>query len=213
MNLFFKFDSPIMQFLNRFSSLAVLNLLFLCTSIPIFTIGASLTALYDVVFRLDTPREGKIAATYFRAFRANFRQSTPLGLLFLFLTGTGYANAVILSGRGTVMGLILSVLSIVILINSLLVMGYVFPLVSQFDSNTGRTLKNALLLAVANLPRTLLIAVINCFPWALMLMNFYAFIQLGFLWFVLYFAAAAYFNSRVLMKVFQPLREDCPSGE
>jgi len=111
------------------------------------------------------------------------------------------------------MGLILSVLSIVILINSLLVMGYVFPLVSQFDSNTGRTLKNALLLAVANLPRTLLIAVINCFPWALMLMNFYAFIQLGFLWFVLYFAAAAYFNSRVLMKVFQPLREDCPSGE
>lgn len=213
MNLFFKFDSPIMQFLNRFSSLAVLNLLFLCTSIPIFTIGASLTALYDVVFRLDTPREGKIAATYFRAFRANFRQSTPLGLLFLFLIATGYANAVILSGRGTVMGLILSVLSIVILINSLLVMGYVFPLVSQFDSNTGRTLKNALLLAVANLPRTLLIAVINCFPWALMLMNFYAFIQLGFLWFVLYFAAAAYFNSRVLMKVFQPLREDCPSGE
>jgi len=213
MNLFFKFDSPIMQFLNRFSSLAVLNLLFLCTSIPIFTIGASLTALYDVVFRLDTPREGKIAATYFRAFRANFRQSTPLGLLFLFLTGTGYANAVILSGRGTVMGLILSVLSIVILINSLLVMGYVFPLVSQFDSNAGRTLKNALLLAVANLPRTLLIAVINCFPWALMLMNFYAFIQLGFLWFVLYFAAAAYFNSRILMKVFQPLREDCPSGE
>jgi len=213
MNLFFKFDSPIMQFLNRFSSLAVLNLLFLCTSIPIITIGASLTALYDVVFRLDTPREGKIAATYFRAFRANFRQSTPLGLLFLFLTGTGYANAVILSGRGTAMGLILSVLSIVILINSLLVMGYVFPLVSQFDSNTGRTLKNALLLAVANLPRTLLIAVINCFPWALMLMNFYAFIQLGFLWFVLYFAAAAYFNSRVLMKVFQPLREDCPSGE
>ena len=37
--------------------------------------------------------------------------------------------------------------------------------------------------------------------------NFYAFIQLGFLWFALYFAAAAYFNSRVLMKVFNPLRE------
>jgi hypothetical protein len=40
-----------------------------------------------------------------------------------------------------------------------------------------------------------------------MLMNLYTFIQLSFLWFALYFAAAAYFNSRVLMKVFDSLKE------
>lgn len=202
-----------MQFLSRFSSLVVLNLLFLCTSIPIFTIGASLTALYDVVFRLDTPREEKITSAYFRAFRANFRQSTPVWLLFLFLFGTGYANAVIFSGKDTTSGLILSVFSMVILINSLLVMGYAFPLISQFDNILSGTLKNALLLAIANLPRTMVVATVNCFPWALMLVNFYAFIQLSFLWLVLYFAAAAYFNSRVLMKVFQSLQEDISSGE
>ena len=207
MNLFFKYDSPIMQFINRFSSLVVLNLLFLCTSIPIFTLGASLTALYDVVFRLDTGSEGKIAATYFRAFRANFRQSTPLGLLFLFLMGTGYANAGIFSGKDSMMGSVLSVFSLILLVNSLLVMGYVFPLISQFDNTAANTLKNSLLLAIANLPRTLVIAAVNCFPWMLMLVNFYAFIQLSFLWLVLYFAAAAYFNSRVLMKVFEPLRK------
>ena len=66
-------DSWFMQLISRFSSLVILNLLFLCTCIPIFTIGSALTALYDVVFRLDTDGEGKIAATYFRAFRANFR--------------------------------------------------------------------------------------------------------------------------------------------
>ena len=43
----------------------------------------------------------------------------------------------------------------------------------------------ALLLAVANLPRTLILAVINCFPWMLMIMNLYAFIRFGFLWFVI----------------------------
>ena len=42
---------------------------------------------------------------------------------------------------------------------------------------------------------------------ALLLVNFYTFIQLSFLWLVLYFAAAAYFNSRVLKKVFDPLKE------
>ena len=75
MNRFFDPDSWLMQLISRFSSLAVLNLLFLCTCIPVFTIGAALTALYDVVFRMDTEREGKLVSAYFRAFTANFRQS------------------------------------------------------------------------------------------------------------------------------------------
>lgn len=200
-------DSWFMQLISRFSSLVILNLLFLCTCIPIFTIGSALTALYDVVFRMDTEREGKLISVYFRSFSANFRQSTPIWLLFLLFLVASCTNAVIFSNMGGVLGQVLFVLSVVILINFFLVLGYVFPLLSQFDNTTGNTLKNALLLSVANLPRTLVIAVINCFPWVLMIMNFYAFIQLSFIWLVLYFAAAAYFNSRVLLKVFQPLKD------
>lgn len=207
MRFVFDSDSWFIQLISRFSSLVVLNLLFLCTCIPIFTIGAALTALYDVVFRMDTEREGKSVSTYFRSFSANFRQSTPIWLLFLLFLAASCGNAVIFSDMGGMTGQILFLISVVILINLLLVLGYVFPLLSQFDNTTGNTLKNALLLSVANLPRTLLIAVINCFPWALISMNLYAFIQLSFLWFALYFAAAAYFNSRVLLKVFQPLKE------
>ncbi len=207
MRFSFDSDSWFMQLVSRFSSLAVLNLVFLCTCIPVFTIGAALTALYDVVFRMDTEREGKSVSTYFRSFSANFRQSTPIWLLFLLFIAASCGNAVIFSHMGGMAGQILFVISVVILINILLILGYVFPLLSQFDNTRGNTLKNALLLSVANLPRTLIIAVINCFPWALMIMNLYAFIQCSFLWFALYFAAAAYFNSRVLMNVFKPLRE------
>lgn len=207
MRFFFDSDFWFMQLISRFSSLVVLNLLFLFTCIPVFTIGAALTALYDVVFRMDTNREGSLLSAYFRSFAANFKQSTPIWLLFLLFLAAGCGNAVIFSNMGGMMGQILFVVSAVILINVLLVLGYVFPLLSQFDNTTSNTLKNALLLSIANLPRTLVVAVINCFPWALMIVNFYAFIQLSFLWFALYFAAAAYFNSRVLMQVFQPLRE------
>ena len=59
MHTIFHSDSWLMQLLTRFSSLVVLNLLFLCTSIPIFTIGAALTAMYDVVFRMDTEGDRK----------------------------------------------------------------------------------------------------------------------------------------------------------
>ena len=207
MRFFSNSDSWFMQLISRFSSLVVLNLLFLFTCIPIFTIGTALTALYDVVFRMDTDREGRFLPAYFRSFAANFKQSTPIWLVFLLFIAAGCGNAVIFSNIGGMTGQILFVVSAVILINLLLVLGYVFPLLSQFDNTRRNTVKNALLLSIANLPRTLVVAVINCFPWALMIMNFYAFIQLSFLWFALYFAAAAYFNSRVLMKVFQPLRE------
>lgn len=207
MHLIFEPDSPIMQFLNRFSTLIILNILFLCTCIPIFTIGASLAALYDVVFRLDTDREGKTVRAYFRAFRSNFRQSTPVWLVFLTVIATSCINITYFSNMGSSFGHLLFVISAVILVNCMLVFGYAFPLISQFDNTFRNTLKNSLLLSVANLPRTLILAVINCFPWALLLMNLYTFIQLSFLWLVLYFAAAAYFNSRVLMKIFNDLKE------
>ena len=200
-------DSWFMQLISRFSSLAVLNLLFLCTCIPVFTIGAALTALYDVVFRMDTEREGKLVSAYFRAFTANFRQSTPIWLLFLLVIAASCGKAVIFSGWGSLTGQILSVICVVILINVLLILAYCFPLLSQFDNTIPNTLKNSLLLSVGNLPRTLVVTVINCFPWVLMVVNLYAFIQMSFLWVALYFAAAAYFNSRVLMKVFDSLRE------
>ena len=69
-------------------------------------------------------------------------------------------------------------------------------------------LKNALLLSLSHLPRAILAGGINAFPWLVMLVNFYAFLRLGILWFALYFSAAAYYNSRILKKVFDALTEN-----
>ena len=53
----------------------------------------------------------------------------------------------------------------------------------------------------------LVIVVINVLPWALLLTNLYMFLQVGFIWVVVYFAAAAYINTRLLKKVFAPYME------
>ena len=95
MNGLFAPDSRFMRYLNRFADLMILNLLFLLTSIPIFTIGASLTALYSVCFHLGTDREGSTFRDYFAAFKENFRQATALFLLLLlWLMGTGGAAVI-----------------------------------------------------------------------------------------------------------------------
>lgn len=208
MNRMFDPDSWFMLLLSRFSSLVILNFLFLFTCIPIFTIGASLTALYDVVFRMDTEREGPLVSTYFRSFRNNFKESTPVFLMIVPLMAVSCVNLAISSRISGFPGQALFVVSILILVHCLFVFGYAFPLISQFGNTVGNTLKNSLLLSIAHLPRSLIIAVINCFPWMLMIMNLYAFIRFGFLWFALYFAAAGYLNSRVLLKVFDSLREN-----
>lgn len=101
MKLILQNNSPIMQFIRRFVSLIVQNLLYLYTCIPNFTVGTSLTALYGVVFRLDAFPGGKNGPTCFPGFPGIFPAEPPLRLLLLFLISTGCTNAVILSQKGT----------------------------------------------------------------------------------------------------------------
>ena len=208
MRFLFDLDSPVMQFITRFCDIVVLNVVFLLTCIPIFTIGSANAALYDVVFRMDTDREEKLLRTYFRAFRENFRQGTViwLGLLLFgiatFLNMTRFSN---LGAYSYLLGYSLFIVSILVLVLEIFLFSYAFPLLSRFRNSTRNVVRNALLLSIGNLPKTLLLSIVNCFPWVLMLMNLYTFIRIGFIWIAAYFAAAAYFNSRVLMKIFDSL--------
>ena len=45
---FFNYDNPVWRFIGKFFDVMVLNLLWVICSIPIFTIGASTTAVYYV---------------------------------------------------------------------------------------------------------------------------------------------------------------------
>ena len=203
----FSFDpeSPIMQFLSRLGDLVFLNIVFLVTCLPVFTIGAANAALYDTVSRMDTPKEGKLFPTYFRSFRENFRQGCVVWLILALFALASCLNMVRFSQFDGILGKILFLFSLFMLIISVFVFSYAFPLMSRFANSTRNTLKNALLLSVAQLPRTLLLAAIHVFPWVLLFMNLYAFLRLSFLWFALYFAAAAYFSSRVLNPVLDSL--------
>lgn len=198
-------DSRIMAFISRFADMAVLNVVFLLTCIPIFTIGAANTALYAAVFPMDTEREGKLPATCFRAFRQNYRQNTVIWLLLMLLGAATCFNMVKFSQLGGILRFSLVLLAMFVLILLLLVCSYAFPLLSRFQNSTGATAKNALLPGIAHLPGSLVLMVIHCFPWVIMFVNLYAFTKLSFLWLFLYFSAAAYIGSRVLLKVFAPL--------
>ncbi len=78
MKNFFHPDGPVVRFLGRIAELMALNLCFLLCCLPVFTIGASVTALYGSLFARDD--QGAVRR-FFRQFRGNFRQGTVLGLI------------------------------------------------------------------------------------------------------------------------------------
>ena len=92
MNRLFDLDNPVMRFLGKLFDLMYLNLLFLLCSIPIVTIGASLTAMYSVALKMVKNEETYIGKDFFKSFRMNFKQGTIIWILFLLIGWVMYAD-------------------------------------------------------------------------------------------------------------------------
>ncbi|MDO5401373.1 MAG: YesL family protein [Eubacteriales bacterium] len=204
-------DSKFMTAMSRLGDLVVLNFVFLLTCLPVFTVGAALTALYTVCFQMASGREGGLLRGYFRAFRANFGQATGLWLLLVAVGAcVGFDSVLFYRMSGPAHYLYFP--PVVLLVVLVLAGGYVFPLLSQFR-NTGRqTLKNAIFLSLGYLPRSMVVALLNVFPFAVLLFDLVLFLETAFLWVFLYFSAIAYLNALLLKKIFEPYftKEESP---
>lgn len=207
MHALFSPDSRFMRIMNRVADLILLNLCYLLTCVPVFTIGSASAALYTVCFRFGTDEEKGVIRSYFRAFRENFKRGTGVWLIVLLCGAAALFNAWIFYAMPSGVRF-LSVIFAILFVLALLIFGYAFPLLSQFDDGVWSTLRNALILGLGYLPRSLLITVVNVVPFILMLTDFYLFLQAAFLWTVLYFSLAAYVNTFLLRGVFAPYLTD-----
>ena len=79
-NCVFDINGKFFGFLEETADLVLLNVLFLICCIPVITIGASKTALYDMTRRMAAKREGYLVRGFFRSFSQNFKASTMIWL-------------------------------------------------------------------------------------------------------------------------------------
>ena len=103
MNRLFGMDSPLMVALMKIGDLLCLSVLWLVFSLPIFTIGASSTALYAAVFYCLRRNEAGVWKHFWKAFRENFKRSTlawliELAVLAVFSLDAAVFRAIRLSG-------------------------------------------------------------------------------------------------------------------
>ena len=158
MESLFSAESTLMRGLTRLADMMILNLLFIVTSIPLVTLGASLTALHFTAMRIGTGECLSVSGDYARSFRQNFRQATVIGLvialLVVVLAAWDHVIATLLSGSAR---LALQAVWYVLAFNLILTALFVFPYIANFEGRTRDVFRNAILLAWRHLPTALAI--------------------------------------------------------
>lgn len=158
MNLFHP-DNPVMRFLSRIFDLILLNLLFVFSCIPIVTIGASLSAIYQILFKIIDKKDPYIFKGYIKAFRENFKPATLIWILTV-LAGAGIYLALFAINAKSGQNLELLQIPIWILVFIIVsVATYAFPLLSRYQCGIKQLIINAFVLSIGNIPATVIIIV------------------------------------------------------
>lgn len=156
-------DSGLMIVMSHITDCIFLSLFFLLGCVPVVTVGASAAAMYDAVYRGFREGEKNNWQRFFHSFRQNWKAGIlPTLLFFAALGGLGYGmiqcwNAAVyekiswglFAGLAFVAVVLLGVLSVL------------FPMLSRFENSLGALVKNTVVLAIANLPRTVALGILN----------------------------------------------------
>lgn len=144
------------EFMRKIGWVFLANILFLVTSIPIFTIGASLTALYSVMFKLVQERKFKLVKDYFVSFIRNFSSATCIWIVCLIVGVICYVDISFFVGMLKsfgVIGYLMLAVAIAVTFAFLLYMLAVFPILAEFEGSVKDTITVLKFVVKRNLKR------------------------------------------------------------
>ena len=87
-----------MRAISDLSTLVFLNILTVIFCIPIVTAGASLAAMHYVIMEMIEDRGGGLLQEFWKRFRENLRNATPVWLILLAAAAFLYADQRIIAG-------------------------------------------------------------------------------------------------------------------
>lgn len=203
MNLFNE-DGFLHSFFLSAGGFIGLNLLWMVTSLPVVTAGASTTALYYCTLKLHKDKDISIWKCFWRSFRGNFVQATAvwLGLIAagacLWLEKRALATMPLpLSG---VFSYVILGIGVLLLVTAL----YIFPTIASFENKTRRLIPYALCFAARKPGYALAMAAITCLPMYFTVVDVKLFPVYLLVWLMCGFSLTAYANSWFLWRLFRP---------
>ncbi len=180
------YDSPFFQFLCRVADMVIVNVLFLVCCVPVVTAGASLAAMTRVSQEMALDIGSGVVRTFFRAFRANFKQATAAWLVILLICVSLFCDRLLIGayltgGPATV----LRALTVVLALGSMAICCYLFPLMVRYENTLKQHTINAVILAVTKLPRTLVMTALGSIPFVLCWFSVVTFLKSLSFWIII----------------------------
>ena len=194
MGKIFDIDSPLMRALSKLADVMWVNILTLLFAIPlileqlfflspflfgdvefqvnfiiwawlfglIFSIplGPALTGMHFVLLKIVRDEESYITKTYFKSFKENFKQGVILQLIQFGAFGILLLDYLFMVNNSGIYRYLVMAIAIILYLVSL----YIFPLLSKFVNTVFGTIRNAILMAVLALPRTVAMGIITLIP-------------------------------------------------
>ena len=212
-------DGPLVRALSDLNTLVILNILTALFCIPVINAGASVAAMHYVIMEMFENRGDGAAREFWKRFKENLRNATPVWLILLAAAVFIYVDCrIIMGGQMGLPRAMLVPLYIGAFIEASIAV-YAFPLTARFVYSTGATFKNSAILAVANFPRTVLMVLYHVImPYLLFNVS-----RLLPLFFLVGISLPAYFSALLYMPVIRKMigepepdedtPEDGPDGE
>ena len=159
----FRPDSPLMITMTQITDCIFLSLFWILGCVPVVTVGASFAALYDSTFRSIRKGEKTSWQRFFRTYRKNWKTGILPTLVFL-LAMAGLVKGLVTVWNAAVYEEISWMLFSAVALLGVMAVGVLsvlFPMLSRFENSLGSLLKNTVVLALANMPRTLALGLVN----------------------------------------------------
>lgn len=129
-------NNTFFTFFKKLGWVFLLNIMFIITSIPIVTVGASVTGMYAVMNKLIQEREFHFFKDYFGTFKENFWRATVIWFITAIITIILYLNIhyvfFIMTGG---FAYVMRVGTVIICVGFCMFANMAFPLITRFDIN------------------------------------------------------------------------------
>lgn len=207
----FRYGSPAHRAMMLLTNLMMLNLMVILTSLPIFTLGASISSMYSLTIKYAKKEDDSVFKAYYKAFKQNFKQATiiwiPNMLIGIALGAAAYYLSS--SDTGAFLWIILAVLAFLFC----LVSSMIYPMLGRYNNTTVAIIFNSINISIRNILPMLCVVFLNVVPWILAVEFTGIFLYLGLFWTFGGFSLIALLNSLVIARIFDKYTEAEPEEE
>lgn len=185
MGEFFNMDNKFFQAINKIVDCIGLSVLWMICAIPVgltgylaietstlifwiiscitvVPVGVATTALYYTINKVIRHGRSYVWAEFWHSFRSNFKQAAVVSMILTLVAVIFGVDGYIMyqyAKSGQKIGGIYIVFIILLIFEAAWAL-YVFPYMARFENTTKQVLKNTAYIAVANLPKTIIMVVV-----------------------------------------------------